>query len=426
MDEHTLLEFDHQHLWHPYTALNRNDYIAFVQSTNGTRLTLKNGQKLIDGMASWWCAIHGYNHPVLKQALKRQIDNMAHVMFGGLTHEPAIELGKTLLSLIPDPLQAIFYADSGSIAIEVALKMAVQYQQANGHQDRNRFLTVRGGYHGDTRGAMSVSDPLNGQHHLFTGMISPSFYAPRPVCRFHETWEPDEMQAITALVNTHQQQIAAIIIEPIVQGAGGMWFYHPQYLQQLRTLCDQHGLLLIFDEVATGFGRTGKLFAMEHAQAVPDILCLGKALTGGMINLAATITTEPVAQGIKRSPAGVLMHGPTFMASPLACAAAHASIQLLLESNWYNQVQHIEQLMTQALQPARQFNAVKDVRTLGAIGVIETHHLVNQSHLCAAFVKQGVWVRPFNHLIYIMPAYTISDDDLLYLCQTLVSEASKL
>ncbi len=425
MNEQELLDFDREHLWHPYTALGSNDPVFPVASAEGCRITLKDGRELIDGMASWWCAIHGYNHPVLNQALKDQIDSMSHVMFGGLTHEPAVQLGQTLIDITPKPLQAIFYADSGSVSIEASLKMAVQYQQASGHKTRNRFITVRGGYHGDTSGAMSVSDPENGMHSMFKGMLNKQIYAPRPVCRFHDNWDQNDFNAMEDLIETHEHEVAAIIIEPIVQGAGGMWFYHPEYLRRLRQMCNQFGLLLIFDEIATGFGRTGKLFAMEHADVVPDILCIGKALTGGTMTMAALMTTNDVAQTINQSAAGVFMHGPTFMANPLACAAANASLKLLKNSDWQTKVQNIEATLIKELEPARQHNSVLDVRVIGAIGVIETYDPIDQAKLCSQFVDQGVWIRPFNRFIYIMPPYVIEPEDLATLCQAMLKVLDK-
>jgi len=416
-----LLAFDQQHLWHPYSSIGCNEPTYPVQSAHGVRIELADGRQLIDGMASWWCAIHGYNHPALNRAIETQLEQMSHVMFGGLTHEPAVNLGKRLLEITPAALQAIFYADSGSVAVEVALKMAVQYQQTNGKPGCSRMLTVRGGYHGDTSGAMAVSDPENGMHGLFSGMLAKHIYAPRPVCRFDDDWDENDLNAMEDLIERHQREVAAIIVEPIVQGAGGFWFYHPQYLRELRSLCDQYGVLLIFDEIATGFGRTGEMFAMRHAGVVPDILCIGKAMTGGMMTLAAVMTTRRVAETVNASAAGVLMHGPTFMANPLACAAASASIDLLLQSNWQDKVRKIESTLRTELEPARTRPAVVDVRVLGAIGVIEMIQPVDRAALCAAFVAQGVWIRPYDRYIYIMPPYVIEDDDLRKLCQAMLS-----
>ncbi|TNG00411.1 MAG: adenosylmethionine--8-amino-7-oxononanoate transaminase [Gammaproteobacteria bacterium] len=412
-----LIEFDREHLWHPYSAIGSSEPVFPVVSAHGVRLKLNDGRELIDGMASWWCAIHGYNHPVLNAALQAQIEKMSHVMFGGLTHEPAVRLGKKLLGIAPDSLDAIFYADSGSVSVEVALKMAIQYQQALGRFDRSRILTVRGGYHGDTSGAMSVSDPDNGMHHLFKGVLQQQIYAPKPLCRYGGDWDQGDFDAIQALIESHQHEVAAVIIEPVVQGAGGMWFYHPEYLRNLRFVCDQYNIVLIFDEIATGFGRTGELFAMHHANVAPDILCLGKALTGGMMTMAAVLTTQQVARTINQSEAGVFMHGPTFMANPLACAVANASIELLLAADWQRQVKTLERIMLEELSACAEMIGVNDVRVLGAIGVVEMQEPVNRAMLCNAFVEQGVWIRPFNRLIYIMPPYVIAENDLRSLCQ---------
>jgi len=416
-----LIAFDRQHLWHPYSAIGADEPVYPVESAEGVRLKLADGRELIDGMASWWCAIHGYRHPVLNQAIEAQLEQMSHVMFGGLTHEPAVELGKRLVDITPEPLQAIFYADSGSVSVEAALKMAIQYQQASGNPERSRMLTVRGGYHGDTSGAMAVSDPENGMHHLFKGVLQQHIYAPRPVCRFDQDWDQNDFNAMEDLIERHQHEVAAIIIEPIVQGAGGLWFYHPEYLRKLRAACDDYGLILIFDEIATGFGRTGELFAMHHADVVPDILCLGKALTGGMMTLAAVMTTVQVTKTINESEAGVFMHGPTFMANPLACAVSIASIDLLLESHWQDRVRNIESIMRGALEPARAIDAVLDVRVLGAIGVIEMLDPVDCARLCEAFVEHGVWVRPFDRFVYVMPPYVIDELDLGILCHAMVN-----
>lgn len=424
-NEDELIAFDQQHLWHPYSAIGAAEPVYPVVSASGVRLKLADGRELIDGMASWWCAIHGYNHPALNRAIKGQLEQMSHVMFGGLTHEPAVELGKRLIEITPEPLQAIFYADSGSVSVEVALKMAIQYQQAVGQTTRTRFLTVRGGYHGDTSGAMAVSDPENGMHHLFRDVLVKHIYAPRPVCRFDEDWDQNDFNAMEDLIERHQHEVAAIIIEPIVQGAGGLWFYHPEYLRRLRAACNEVGLLLIFDEIATGFGRTGELFAMHHADVVPDILCLGKALTGGMMTLAAVMTTRNVATTIHESEAGVFMHGPTFMGNPLACAVANASIHLLMETGWQGRVRKIESILREELAAAREIPSVFDVRVLGAIGVIEMNEAVNRSALCEAFVEKGIWVRPFNRFVYVMPPYVMDEGDLKMLCQGILDVVRK-
>lgn len=417
----TLIALDREHLWHPYSSVPSTGPLYPVVGAEGVRLTLADGRELIDGMASWWSAIHGYKHPALQRALHGQIDTLTHVMFGGLTHPAAVKLGQLLVELTPDPLEQVFLADSGSVSVEVALKMALQYWQARGHDNKRRFLALRGGYHGDTFGAMAVCDPVGGMHHLFSGILPQHLFAPRPRTRFDSDWDPADISAMAELLQRHGDEIAAVVVEPVVQGAGGMWFYHPEYLRRLRALCDHHGVLLIFDEIATGFGRTGELFACQHAGIAPDILCLGKALTGGTMTLAATLCSHDLARQICAGEAGTFMHGPTFMGNPLACAAAIASIELLVSQPWRRNVARIQTALRDGLAPARGLPGVADVRVLGAIGVIELEQPVDMNTFQPALVERGVWVRPFGRLVYTMPPYVMSDADLATLCAAMVA-----
>jgi adenosylmethionine-8-amino-7-oxononanoate aminotransferase len=401
---------DSRAVWHPYSALPGTGPVYPVVSAEGVRIRLADGTELIDGMASWWSAIHGYNHPVLNDAVTAQLRSMAHVMFGGLTHEPAVRLAERLLTLVPPGLETVFFADSGSVAVEVAVKMAIQFQAGEGHARRQRLIALRGGYHGDTLGAMALSDPDTGMHGMFRDALASHLFADRPAVRFEELWDPADVASLEALVEAHSGEVAAVILEPVAQGAGGMWFYSPGYLAAVRRICDPHGILLIADEIATGFGRTGRLFACEHADVAPDILCLGKALTGGYLTMAATLATGRVARAI--SSRGPFMHGPTFMANPLAASVALASIELLLATDWGARVQAIEAQLRRELEPCRGLEGVRDVRVLGAIGVVELADPVDMRVAPREFVNRGVWVRPFGRLIYVMPPYLISPAEL--------------
>jgi adenosylmethionine-8-amino-7-oxononanoate aminotransferase len=416
-----LLAYDREHIWHPYAALPNAAPVYRVAGAQGVRIRLDDDRELIDGTSSWWSAVHGYNHPVLNAAVRRQLEDMSNVMFGGLTHTPAIRLARMLIDLTPAPLQKVFFSDSGSVAVEIAIKMALQFWHAQGHPAKRKLLTVRGGYHGDTFMAMSVCDPLDGMHQLFSGTLPQHLFADRPATKFGESFSESDIDSLRNLLEQHSDQIAALIIEPIFQGAGGMYFYAPEYLQRARALCDEYDVLLICDEIATGFGRTGKLFACEHVGISPDIMCLGKAITGGYMTLAATLCTTRVSDGI--SSGGGLMHGPTFMANAMACAVACASIELLVGKPWQKMVSNIEQKLREGLEPARKLPNVADVRVLGAIGVIEMRESIDVAKVQDEFIQRGVWVRPFGKFIYAMPPFIIGDEDISALTKAMVEGA---
>lgn len=418
MTTEELIEYDRQYLWHPYTSMHNPLPTYPVERCEGVYIYLADGRRLIDGMASWWSAVHGYNHPVLNAALMEQSTRMSHVMFGGLTHRPAVELARRIARLTPTGLDRVFFADSGSVSIEVALKMALQWQlsQCGASTPRREFLTIRGGYHGDTWHAMSVCDPDGGMHSIWNGRLSPQHFVERPRGSFHAPWDDSDLDPMRRAFATVGDSLAAVVLEPVVQGAGGMYFYHPNYLRGVAELCRENGVLLIADEIATGMGRTGRMFACEWAGVTPDIMCIGKALTGGYMTLAAVVATQRVASGIE----GPFMHGPTFMANPLACAVAVASLGLLIDHSPLERVSEIGRIMERELSPARTLETVADVRTLGAIGVIEMARDVDMARMQAAFVDRGVWVRPFGRLVYVMPPYIITDAELTTLCRAMV------
>ncbi|MBX4180951.1 adenosylmethionine--8-amino-7-oxononanoate transaminase [Sodalis sp. CWE] len=413
------LSFDQRHIWHPYTSMTKPLPTYWVTSADRCELILKDGRRLVDGMSSWWAAVHGYNHPVINQAMNEQIARMPHVMFGGITHSPAVALCRRLISLTPEGLDCVFLADSGSVAVEVAIKMALQYWQGR-KEPRYEFLALRKGYHGDTFGAMSICDPYSSMHRLYRGYLAPHKFIEPPKCRFDDVWNEEDGVPLIALLEAYHYKLAAIVLEPIVQGTGGMRFYHPEYLRLARDLSNKYGILLIADEIATGFGRTGEWFGCNHAGISPDILCVGKALTGGVLTLSATLTCRHVADTISNSDAGCFMHGPTFMANPLACAAANASISLLEDEQWKSCVAAIANQLKSGLLPLINHPRVIDVRVLGAIGVVETTHPVNMATLQRWFVDHGVWIRPFGRLIYLMPPYIISSSELTKLIEAIV------
>lgn len=413
------IEFDARHIWHPYTSAIDPLPCYEVTHAEGCTLTFASGEQVIDGMASWWSAVHGYNHPELNAAAHKQVDTFSHVMFGGLTHQPAIDVSKALLAMAPAGINRVFLADSGSVSVEVAIKMALQYWACQGQSQKHRLVTVRNGYHGDTFAAMSACDPINGMHSLFEHTLAKQYFAPAPQTQFGQSFSEDDILPMQELIENHHLDIAALIIEPVVQGAGGMRFYSPEYLRRCRELCDQYDILMICDEIATGFGRTGKLFACEHAGITPDIMCVGKALTGGYMTLAATLCTEDVALGVCQGQPGVFMHGPTYMGNPLACSVAAASLNILAKNAWQQQVSAIEAQLKQALLPFNQNERVLNTRVLGAIGVIEMKHPIDVARTQARLIAHGVWLRPFGRLLYMMPPYIITSEELSKITQAI-------
>jgi adenosylmethionine-8-amino-7-oxononanoate aminotransferase len=420
-----LLAADRAHVWHPYASMIDPLPVQPVVSARGVRLTLADGRELIDGMSSWWAAIHGYAHPVLDAALRGQLESLAHVMLGGLTHEPVVRLAEILVEITPEPLTKVFFCDSGSVAVEVALKMAVQHERARGFPQRTRFLTIRSGYHGDTSGAMSVCDPVTGMHHLFSSMLARQVFAPAPPPGYDAAVSDSWLAEFERLLVTRRSELAGVVLEPVVQGAGGMRFYAPSYLRRIREVCDAYDVLLILDEIATGFGRTGRLFGCTYANVVPDIMCLGKAMTGGYVSMAATLCTSSVAEVICRGEGGAFMHGPTFMGNPLAAAVSRASIELLLSSPWEKTVSTIAQRLREGLAPAAMLPGVADVRVLGAIGVVETRQPVDMRIIQPLLVDLGVWVRPFGRLVYLMPPYIVDEADTKALTSAVVDAVAR-
>ncbi len=419
-------DFDRQHIWHPYTSMNQAFPVIGVESADGCELTLNDGTKLVDGTSSWWACVHGYNHPKIISAMTEQLNKLPHIMFGGITHTPAIELAKKLVDMTCEPLTKVFFSDSGSIAVEVAIKMSLQYWQGVGRINKQKLITIKRGYHGDSFASMSVCDPDNGMHTMFGDAVSKQYFVRAPNAKFGEPVNSEDIEVLKQSFIAHHDSIAAMILEPIKQGAGGMYFYSAEYLKEVRKLCDEFDILLIVDEIATGFGRTGKLFAYEHAEIAPDILCLGKALTGGYISLAATMCTDKISRGISDSPAGVFMHGPTFMANPLACSAANASLDLINNGDWQSQVVKLEKQLKAELEEARSYSAVKDVRVLGSIGVIEINHALNAAELQPHFTELGVWIRVFGSVIYIMPPYVITPQQLTKLTNAMKTVAKMI
>ena len=415
-------DLDARHVWHPYAPMDDPHRPHVVESASGATLHLADGRDLLDGMSSWWAAVHGYRHPRLDDALRTQLSSMAHVMFGGLTHEPGVELVRRLVEITPTGLDHVFLSDSGSVSVEVALKMALQYQRGRGQPHRTRMLTIRGGYHGDTFGAMSVSDPVGGMHEMFSDALPSATFLPRPPAGLDadiDEWIDESRPIVDAVAD----DIAAVIVEPVLQGAGGMHAYPPAVVRWLREQADAHGWLLILDEIATGFGRTGTFFAADRAGVVPDVMCVGKALSGGYMTLGATLCTADVVDGVQASEAGALMHGPTFMANPLACAVAGASLDLLGEMDVAGTVARISEGLAAGLKPARDLDHVIDVRTPGAVGVVQLDRSVDVPAASKAAADLGVWIRPFRDLVYVMPPYISTDDDVARMTDAVVAGA---
>ena len=423
MNTEEILAYDREHVWHPYASMRYPIKVWQVESARGVMLSLAGGEEVIDGMSSWWAVAHGYNNEHINEALKRQIAKMSHVMFGGLTHEGAVLLAKRLIEISPRRMQKIFFSDSGSVSVEVAMKMALQYWHSKGVKNKTKFATARGGYHGDTWNAMSVCDPVGGMHSIFSGRLPINFFAPKPNPAFGEPWDEDSIGGMREILRDNRNEIAAVIIEPIVQGAGGMRFYHPQYLKELRALCDELGILLILDEIATGFYRSGRLFACEYAGVEPDIMCVGKALTGGYMSFAATLASDDVADTISNGGVGLFMHGPTFMANPLACAAANASLDLVLQPQTPLNVLRIEKKLKDGLAAARDIKGVADARALGAIGVLEMEKPIDMAKAQELLIERGVWLRPFGRLLYTMPPYISTDSQLERITSAMVEVA---
>ena len=426
MNSNQILSYDREHVWHPYASMRNPSAVYEVTGARGVRISLEGYGEVIEGMSSWWAVAYGYNNPAINAAIEGQMRKFSHVMFGGLTHEPAVRLAKRLVDMTPSRLQKVFFCDSGSVSVEVAMKMALQYWRARGVSNKNKFATIRGGYHGDTWNAMSVCDPVNGMHTIFSGALAVHYFADRPKCKFGQPFDASDFDSMGDILERFGSEIAAVILEPVVQGAGGMYFYHPDYLRMLRSACDKHGILLIFDEIATGFGRAGMTFACQYAQVEPDIMCLGKALTGGYMSFAATLASDAVADTISDGGVGLFMHGPTFMANPLACAAANAALDCFESFDVPARTRRIGEILADKLGPLAGLPTVADVRALGAIGVVEMKEPVDCALVQRLLLSHGLWLRPFGRLIYTMPEFVISDEDLLCLCSAMVAAVEEI